>query len=67
MTQHTDIRYPLTADQGAPHIADGDEAHECEFCSPEPEIMPPPRSGAIRSAERQSGRSTQEALGEPRT
>jgi hypothetical protein len=69
MKQHTDIYGQHTPDWSGPHVAadEGDMPHECEFCSPEPEIMPLPRSGAVRFEARQSDLSAQEAFGELRS
>lgn len=48
------------------HHADGDDGHdcECEFCSPEPEIMPLPRSGAARTSVQQPIDEADDAIGE---
>jgi hypothetical protein len=43
---------------------DADAPHSCEFCSPEPGIMPLPRSGAARAAEQNPAEDADQAIGE---
>lgn len=53
------------SDPGRAHHADGDGGgHECEFCSPEPQILPLPRSGAARTALQQPSAGADDAIGE---
>jgi len=50
--------------RGGAHTADGDAGHSCEFCSPEPQIMPLPRSGAVRTSVQHLVRDGDGTLGE---
>ncbi len=45
-----------------PAADDAEQDCDCEFCSPEPEIMPLPRSGAARNAARESADDADGAL-----
>lgn len=52
----------------ATHHADGESGeHACEFCSPDPQIMPLPRSGAVRTSPRRPTDDADRAVGEPLT
>jgi hypothetical protein len=46
-----------------PWCGDGGD-HECEFCSPEPEIIPLPRSGAARAAAQRALAEENETIGD---
>lgn len=66
MTHSDDTLDTATAADDDTAHADGaaSHEHECEFCSPEPEIMPPPRSGAVRAASQPPPHVGGQAIGE---
>jgi len=52
------------SDRDGTRAADGDAPHACEFCSPEPQIMPLPRAGAQRTIAPQPIDDADQAIGE---